>query len=52
MTGPVAVLLALACVGCVMLLAGRDGGVMQTAGAILALASVLAIPVGHAMGTF
>lgn len=51
MTGPVAVLLAISALGCLLLLVGRDGGVVQHVGATLALAGLLAIPVGHAMGT-
>jgi len=51
MTGGVAVLLALCGVGLVGLLVSRPGSALELAGAILALASVLAIPVGYLMGT-
>jgi len=44
------VLLLLCCLGCLMVAAGRDGGAVQPAGAVLALASLVLVPVGHLFG--
>lgn len=45
-------LLALACIGMILVMISRPGGILETVGATLAIASIFAIPVGYALGTF
>jgi hypothetical protein len=51
MTGPEH-LLVLCLVGLLMLWRSRPGGLAEEVGGVLVLASILALPVGYAMGCF
>ena len=45
-------LLVCAILGMVLVMFSRPGGILETVGATLAIASIFAIPVGYALGTF